>query len=80
MRYLWVEDFDNDSENKCTIKEGWEQYFELEGKTRVFQTLEGVLNFLDTPSNWKLFDAVLIDIRFCICEKLEEDDLSLIHI
>lgn len=75
MRYLWVEDFDNDSENKCTIKEGWEQYFELEGKTRVFQTLEGVLNFLDTPSNWKLFDAVLIDIRFCICEKLEEDDI-----
>lgn len=73
MRFLWAEDFDSDSQDKKSKESKWDAYFQLEGKYINFQSLEEVLNFLEEPSNWGLFDAVLIDIRFRISRELTGD-------
>ncbi len=76
MRYLWVEDFDGDSEAKSKNKENWENYFEIENHTFIPEnlSLEGILQFLDDKANWRLFDVILIDIRFKVCSKLNDED------
>ncbi len=74
MRYLWIEDFDGGKTGKAELKKGLEEYFQLAGKNINLCTLEETLEFLDVPSNWRLFDAVLIDIRFKICEKEQDEE------
>lgn len=71
MRYLWVEDFDGKESGQGEIKKILEKYFDLAGKTiePIPSSLEEVLQFLDEPSNWNTFDAVLIDIRFKVCDE-----------
>jgi len=74
MRYLWVEDFDGGRSGQTENKSKWETYFELQNKTiNDYRTLEDVLKFLDEHSNWRLFDAVLIDIRFKVCSKRQNE-------
>ncbi len=76
MRYLWVEDFDGDSESRNVSRRLWESHFQLEGKiSRIFGTLEEVLLFLEEPTNWRYFDAVLIDIRFPVSAGIPEDEI-----
>lgn len=77
MRYLWVEDFDGGKSGQTEKKSSWEAYFELKDKTiNDYRTLESVLEFLDNHFNWRLFDAVLIDIRFKLCNK-EHDEKNI---
>lgn len=77
MRYLWVEDFDGGESGQTEKKSSWETYFELKDKTiNDYRILEDVLEFLDDHSNWRKFDAVLIDIRFKVCGK-EQDEKNI---
>lgn len=76
MRYLWVEDFDGGKSGQKEIKSKLEKYFQLEKRNINICTLEQALIFLDDPLNWRKFDAVLIDIRFKVCEK-EQDECSI---
>ena len=73
MRYLWVEDFDGGKTGQNEIRRTLEKYFQLDNKSIIKRTLEETLTFLDDPANWKLFDAILIDIRFKVCNK-ENDE------
>ena len=63
MRFLWVEDFGEDSEDQEDKKEQWEKYFAIED-TILFTNLEDVLVFLDNYENKAKFDIILLDIRF----------------
>ncbi len=76
MRYLWIEDFDGGKSGRTEIKRELEEYFQLKNKNINLGTLEQALEFLDVPSNWNLFDAILIDIRFKVCEK-EQDKITI---
>lgn len=76
MRYLWVEDFDGGKSGKTEIKKSLEQYFGLADKNINITTLEQALDFLEKPFNWNLFDAILLDIRFKVCEK-EKDEIEI---
>ena len=75
MRYLWIEDFDGGKSGRTEIKRELERYFQLKENINL-DTLEKALEFLDVPFNWNLFDAVLIDIRFKVCEK-EQDESTI---
>lgn len=67
MRYLWVEDF-NDESNGDTVKELQERlidFFDLQNdKLIVKQDLSLAIDFLENRENFDEIDAVLIDIRF----------------
>ena len=63
MRYLWVEDFGEDSEDQEDKQDEWEQYFGIEDNI-LKNSLEDALSFLDNLENHIKFDAVLLDIRF----------------
>lgn len=74
MRYLWIEDFDGGNNGQTQLQDSLERYFQLKNRNINFCTLETTLKFLDNPDNWRLFDAILIDIRFKVCEKKEYED------
>ena len=75
MRYLWIEDFDGGKSGQTQTQHDLETYFQLENKImKICSTLKETLVFLDIPENWRCFDAVLIDIRFKIGEKEEDEE------
>ena len=78
MRYLWVEDFDGGKSGRTELEKKLRNYFQLENsmisKECQHTTLKSVLNFLEKKSNWYLFDAILIDIRFKVGEKDTDED------
>ena len=63
MRYLWVEDFGEDSEDQEDKQYQWEEYFGIEDNILIY-SLEDALKCLDCFENRANFDAVLLDIRF----------------
>lgn len=67
MRYLWVEDF-NDEGNIDTEKELEERlkdFFDLQNdKVIEKRTLSSAIEFLENKDNMDQIDAILIDIRF----------------
>ncbi len=65
MRYLWVEDFNNDASERTKNEEYWTKYFKINKSECTFkENLEETLIYLEEPKNHGNFDAVLIDIRF----------------
>ncbi|MVX66952.1 hypothetical protein GKZ28_25170 [Clostridium chromiireducens] len=65
MRFLWVEDFNEDSGDKITLKNNWIKYFDLKDDKLIdHETLKSVLEYLDNEENLYEFDYILIDIRF----------------
>ena len=71
MRYLWVEDFGDDSEDQWDKQEAWQEYFDIEDNILLY-SLEDALKYLDNYENRSSFDAVLLDIRFPV---LSEDSV-----
>lgn len=67
MRYLWVEDF-NDEGNGDTdteLKERLTDFFDLQNDKVINKmTLSSAIEFLEMKENFDEIDAVLIDIRF----------------
>lgn len=63
MKFLWVEDFGDDSESQDIDQETWEAYFGISDNELCY-TLEDALIFLDNNENRSKFDVVLLDIRF----------------
>lgn len=67
MRYLWVEDFndENNDNMKEELRERLEDFFDLQNdKIIIKETLSSAINFLEDRENFDQIDAVLIDIRF----------------
>ena len=46
MRYLWVEDFGDDSEDQWDKQEVWQEYFDIEDNILLY-SLEDALKYLD---------------------------------
>ena len=65
MRFLWVEDFDNDNPGREELKSAWMRYFGLED-VMVKETLDEALEYLESPDHFKQFDGILLDICFPI--------------
>lgn len=67
MRYLWVEDFNDESSTDTDeeLKERLIDFFDLHNdKIIVKRTLSSAIEFLENTENFDEIDAVLIDIRF----------------
>lgn len=73
MRFLWVEDFGDDSEDQSDKQERWEKYFAIEDNILQY-TLEDALSYLDDTDNKSRFDVVLLDIRFPVLKGESEKD------
>lgn len=78
MRYLWIEDFDGGNSTKSVNEKKWREYFQLE-ECIIISNLQDALTFLDEKENWKKFDAVLIDIRFPVCNKTGGSSINEIY-
>lgn len=78
MRYLWVEDFGEDSENQEDMKKLWERYFSIQDNI-LLHTLEDTLYFLDNAENRMTFDIVLLDIRFPVLKEESDADETEIY-
>lgn len=80
MRYLWVEDF-NDEKNSSTmdeLKETLVRFFDLQiDRVIVKGTLSSAISFLENGENLDKIDAILIDIRFPEKDENEESELYL---
>lgn len=75
MRYLWVEDFNDNDDNdiETELKARLMNFFDLhDDKVIVKKTLSSAIAFLEDKDNLAQIDAVLIDIRF---PKGDEDEL-----
>ena len=70
MRFLWVEDFDGGKTGKSELKTRLESNFLInnnENSNINIGTLQETLEYLEKGSSWDEFDAILIDIRFRVC-------------
>lgn len=83
MRFLWVEDFDGGKTGKSELKTRLERAFQInndENSNINMGTLQETLEYLEKGSSWYEFDAILIDIRFRVCndsnnEKTDEESI-----
>lgn len=67
MRYLWVEDFNDESNNDTgeVLRERLEDCFDLKNdKIIIKRDLSSTIEFLEDKKNLHEIDAILIDIRF----------------
>ena len=78
MRYLWVEDFGEDSEDQEDKRELWEKYFEISENVLVY-SLEEALVYLDDADNLADFDMILLDIRFPVLKDESAFDIDQIY-
>ena len=63
MRFLWVEDFNEDKGDRTALEARWKEYFGLE-EVIIKEDLKSALEYLDDRENFADFDGVLLDIRF----------------
>lgn len=63
MRFLWVEDFNEDQGDREFLEARWRNYFEL-GNVIILEDLKSALEYLDNREHYENFDGVLLDIRF----------------
>lgn len=67
MRYVWIEDF-NDESNSNTeeyLQERLENFFDLKNdKVIIKKDLSSAIEFFENANNFHEIDAILIDIRF----------------
>lgn len=63
MRFLWVEDFNEDKGDRAALEARWKEYFGLE-EVIIKEDLKSALEYLDDRENFADFDGVLLDIRF----------------
>lgn len=68
MRFLWVEDFNDDSGDRDELQSDWMKYFNLKDVV-IKETMDEALEYLEHPDHFKQFDGVLLDIRFPIIEE-----------
>lgn len=67
MRYLWVEDFNDEgnADNSDELREHLIDFFDLEeDKLIIKNDLLSAITFLEESDNLSLIDAILLDIRF----------------
>ena len=63
MRFLWVEDFNEDKGDRTALEARWKEYFGLD-EVIIKEDLKSALEYLDDRENFADFDGVLLDIRF----------------
>ncbi len=63
MRFLWVEDFNEDKGDRAALETRWKEYFGLD-EVIIKEDLKSALEYLDDRENFADFDGVLLDIRF----------------
>ncbi len=63
MRFLWVEDFNEDKSDRAALEARWKEYFGLD-EVIIKEDLKSALEYLDDRENFADFDGVLLDIRF----------------
>lgn len=63
MRFLWVEDFNEDKGDRAALEARWKEYFGLD-EVIIKEDLKSALEYLDDRENFADFDGVLLDIRF----------------
>lgn len=63
MRFLWVEDFNEDKGDRAALEARWKEYFGLD-EVIVREDLKSALEYLDDREHFADFDGVLLDIRF----------------
>lgn len=63
MRFLWVEDFNEDKGDRTALEARWKEYFGLD-EVIIKEDLKSALEYLDDWENFADFDGVLLDIRF----------------
>lgn len=74
MKYLWVEDFNNNDLYASELEEEWKRYYSLNNKELVIEkNLDEALEYIEKNPNG--FDVILLDIFFPITKKYSDDEI-----